>query len=208
MTDLSQHWNRAYEAREETALTWFEDTPETSLALIRAHAPAGLPLIDIGGGASRLVDACLTEGLGPVSVLDLSASALAASRVRLGEKADTVRWIAADATRWTPDRAYGVWHDRAAFHFLTETADQHAYLDVMTRALALGGVAIIATFAEDGPEACSGLPVRRWSSSDLSGAVDAATNGKITPVVSGRHTHVTPNGGAQKFQFSVFRKAR
>jgi ubiquinone/menaquinone biosynthesis C-methylase UbiE len=201
------HWDGVYAARAEEALTWFEADPALSLRLIAAHAGTGDPVIDVGGGASRLVDALLASGYGRLTVLDLSAAALAASRDRLGVAAGRVRWVVADVTAWEPvPGAYAVWHDRAAFHFLTDPADRHAYLTRMARALRSGGHAILMTFAEDGPETCSGLPVQRWSPETLAAEVAAQVPGAFVPVAAERHDHRTPKGNSQRFQASVFRR--
>src|SRR5205814_10594884 len=124
-------------------------------------------IIDIGGGTSRLVGSLVERGYEDVTVLDLSAAALASARSRIGDQADRVEWIAADVTIWEPSRAYDIWHDRAAFHFLTEPNDQAAYVARLRGALRVGGHAIIATFAPDGPERCSGLPVSRYDANSL-----------------------------------------
>src|SRR5260370_8814094 len=124
-------------------------------------------IIDIGGGASRLVDSLVSRGYEDVTVLDLSAAALAAARSRIGDKANRVAWITADVTAWQPSRTYDVWHDRAAFHFLTEPNDQAAYIARLRRALRVGGHAIIATFALYGPDRCSGLLARRYEPTAL-----------------------------------------
>jgi SAM-dependent methyltransferase len=159
-------------------------------------------IIDIGGGASRLVDALVREGFRSLSVLDVSERALAASRERLGPKAKNVAWIVADVTAWRPDKIYDVWHDRAAFHFLTEPGDRTAYAECVRNAVRPGGHIIIGTFALDGPERCSGLPVLRH---------DAASIGEILGpsfklIESGRDDHQTPGGSIQRFQFSRFQR--
>lgn len=199
------HWNRVYGDRDETDLTWFEDVPEPSLALIRAHASTGA-VVDIGGGASRLVDHLLVDGYGPVVVLDLSENALAAARTRLGDRAGDAEWIVADVTGWTPDRRFDLWHDRAVFHFLTDAADRARYIAVMDAALGDGGIAVIGTFAQDGPERCSGLPVQRYSPEALVAEIESHAPGRFTLLESRRHVHVTAGGARQNFQFSVFRK--
>lgn len=160
-------------------------------------------MIDIGGGTSRLAAALLARGLRDVTVLDLSQAALDAARARLGTGGDGVTWIAADVTRWTPTRRYDLWHDRAAFHFLVDPADRAAYLVRLDRALVPGGHALIATFALDGPERCSGLPVVRYSPETLAQVLGP----RFTPVARRLHDHLTPRGALQKFQFSLFRKA-
>ena len=178
-------------------------TPSTSLELIRSiGATRHSAVVDIGGGASRLVDALVNEGYQAVTVLDLSESALAAAKARLGQAAAGVTWIVADVIKWKPIQRFDVWHDRAAFHFLTDAADRSAYVKCLCEALRPGGDAIIATFALDGPEQCSGLPVIRY---------DAASLGEVLGdnfilVETRRHDHHTPMGSTQRFQFSVFRR--
>ncbi|MBF9057817.1 methyltransferase domain-containing protein [Rhodobacterales bacterium HKCCSP123] len=207
MDQQERHWDEVYGARAPEALTWFEEVPEISLGLIRRYAvPAG-PVVDVGGGASRLPDALLADGFGDICVLDLSAAALDISKSRLGPAASRVRWVVGDVTRWTPDKPYGVWHDRAVFHFLTSPADQDNYIGVMRRALAPGGHAIIATFAEDGPERCSNLPVVRYSPEALAARLEAGAPGVFAPVEAQRHVHATPMGRTQAFQVSVFRRS-
>ena len=197
------HWENVYTSKGEDQVSWFQETPALSLELIElAGARPNSGIIDIGGGASRLVDHLLSRGYADVTVLDLSAAALAAARSRMGEAADRVTWIAADVTQWEPSRSYDVWHDRAAFHFLNLAEDQQAYVSRLRRALRPGGHAIIGTFALDGPERCSGLAVSRYDAERL-----AATLGRGFELIdSRRHEHVTPWGAAQKFQFSTFRR--
>jgi ubiquinone/menaquinone biosynthesis C-methylase UbiE len=158
-------------------------------------------ILDIGGGASRLADHLIDLRFQDVTVLDLSEAALEAAKARLGSLAAQVHWIVADATVWEPQKAYDVWHDRAAFHFLTEDRDRAAYVARLERALKMGGYAIIATFALDGPERCSGLPVVRYDPASL-----GQTLGRAFQLVrTRRHAHTTPWGSDQSFQFSVFR---
>jgi 2-polyprenyl-3-methyl-5-hydroxy-6-metoxy-1,4-benzoquinol methylase len=197
------HWENVYRTKGEREVSWFQETPAISLELIRsAGAARHSAVVDVGGGASRLVDALVEQGYEAVTVLDLSESALAAAKARLGQAAAQVTWIVADVVEWKPLRRYELWHDRAAFHFLTEEADRSAYVACLREALAPGGHAIIATFALDGPERCSGLPVVRY---------DAASVGRVLGntfklVESRRHDHQTPMGGTQHFQFSMFRR--
>jgi SAM-dependent methyltransferase len=206
MTVDADHWDGVYAEREETALTWFEAEPALSLHLIEAHVPPTGSVIDIGGGASRLVDGLIDRGYRDVTVLDLSETGPAASRARLGRRADRVTWLQADVTRWRPERRYDLWHDRAAFHFLTETEDQRAYLAAMAAALRVGGHAIVMTFADDGPETCSGLPVARYAPEALADRMETLEPGAFLPVSSERWIHVTPKGRQQRFQASVFRR--
>jgi SAM-dependent methyltransferase len=195
------HWQSVYETKAEDAVSWFQPTAEPSLELISlTGARSDSAIIDIGGGASRLIDDLLAAGFQNLSVLDLSEAALAAAHARIGPKGDLVHWIVDDATSWTPPQTYDVWHDRAAFHFLTSPGDQSAYLTRLRQSLKQGGHAIFGTFALDGPEKCSGLPVQRHSASTL-----AKLLGPDFKLIHERlHDHATPFGTVQKFQFAVF----
>lgn len=202
--ELRTHWERVYAEKSDVEVSWHQDIPEVSLELAdEAGIDGASAVIDIGGGTSRFVDGLIERGVRNVTVLDLSEHALAKARDRLGSQAATIRWIAADVTRWTPDRDFDLWHDRAVFHFLTEPADRAAYLDRLSAALQPGAHAVIATFAPDGPERCSGLPVIRYSAQTLS----AELGDQFHLVTERYHRHVTPWGSAQSFQFNLFRKA-
>ncbi|CAN7741218.1 class I SAM-dependent methyltransferase [Neorhizobium sp. LjRoot104] len=201
-TDRQNHWEGVYKAKADTEVSWYEDTPELSLALLReAGLTPEMSVIDIGGGASRLVDALVEFGQAHVSVLDLSRAALDTANSRLVDAA-RVQWIVSDVTVWTPDRRYDLWHDRAAFHFLTTVADQQAYVRVLAQALRNGGKAVIGTFALDGPEKCSGLPVARYDADGL----EAVLGDQFRLATTRWHEHTTPWGSMQKFQFSTFEK--
>jgi SAM-dependent methyltransferase len=197
------HWENVYTTKGENEVSWFQQSPAPSLELIvQAGATSTSAIIDIGGGASRLVDNLIAQGFADVTVLDLSGAALAAARSRLGVRAERVNWIVADATNWEPARVYDIWHDRAAFHFLTDADDRAAYIARLKRGLKIGGHAIIATFALDGPEKCSGLPVARYDSASLGHTLGAA----FRLIDTRSHMHATPWGSQQSFQFSVFRR--
>jgi SAM-dependent methyltransferase len=197
------HWESVYTSKGENEVSWFQESPAPSSDLIvQAGATHASAIIDIGGGASRLVDYLVEQGFEDVTVLDLSAAALEAARRRLEGRADRVHWIVADATAWEPVKAYDIWHDRAAFHFLTDENDRAAYIARLARGVRAGGHAIIGTFALDGPEKCSGLPVARYDSASLGQALGA----KFQLVDTRRHEHATPWGSRQMFQFSVFRR--
>ncbi|MBR0704606.1 class I SAM-dependent methyltransferase [Bradyrhizobium diazoefficiens] len=203
MSDRSSHWDKVYATKGETEVSWFQTSPSTSLAMIRAADPdRETAIIDIGGGASRLVDALLQHGYRDVAVLDLSAHALDAAKKRLGDAASRVDWIVADATTWRPPKTYQVWHDRAAFHFLTDPQDRTAYVERLRSAVGPGGHVIIATFAPDGPEKCSGLPVQRHDSASLL----AELGPDFALIETRRETHHTPWASTQAFQFSRFRR--
>ena len=201
--DRQAHWENVYGTKGEKDVSWFQESPTISLDLIRATGVrSGASIIDVGGGASRLVDTLLGHGFEAVTVLDLSENALSAAKARLGNGASKVRWIVADVTTWEPADIYDVWHDRAAFHFLTEPKDRDAYAEKVSRAVRPGGHVIIGTFAPDGPERCSGLPVVRHDAKTLGN-----TLGRSFEVIERRrHDHRTPMGGIQRFQFSRFRR--
>jgi SAM-dependent methyltransferase len=197
------HWETVYATKAENEVSWFQDNPAPSLeAIALTGATPASSIIDIGGGASRLVDHLLAQGFVDVSVLDLSAAALDTAKARLGTQAAKARWIVADVTAWQPPASYDIWHDRAAFHFLTDANDRAAYVACLKRGLKPGGHAIIATFALDGPERCSGLPVMRYDAESLRRALGR----EFRLLQTQRHEHPTPWGSRQVFQFSVFRR--
>lgn len=201
--DRQAHWQNVYQTKGEGEVSWFQENPEISLDLIRATGvPPDASIIDIGGGASRLADALVEQGFNSVSVLDLSEKALATSRARLGPRASSVDWIVADVTTWQPSKTYDLWHDRAAFHFLTEPGDRAAYADCVRKAVRTGGHLIIGTFASDGPERCSGLPVVRHNA----GSLGQILGPSFDLMESRRHDHKTPGGNIQRFQFGRFQR--
>ena len=201
--DRTTHWQTVYATKPETTVSWYEAEPRHSLALIRQAVPgAAASVVDVGGGASTLVDHLLDAGHTDVAVLDISANALERARARLGRRADRPAWIVADVTRWQPPRTWDIWHDRAVFHFLTDAADQDAYIVALCAATAPGGFAILATFAADGPERCSGLPVRRYGQDDL-----ARRLGPRFRLLTGLAvTHATPWAAEQRFTYALFQR--
>ncbi|KZK90393.1 Trans-aconitate 2-methyltransferase [Pseudovibrio sp. Ad46] len=206
MNEKVAHWNAVYDAREEEYLTWYETQPTLSYQLVTQHLKLGETFIDVGGGASKLISILHAAGYGPLAVLDISSVVLDAGKERLGGVADDVEWINADITTWTPDKTYQVWHDRAVFHFLTEIEDQKAYINALVKAVPVGGTAIISSFAEDGPEKCSGLPVQRYSSRTLAAKLQALAPGVFALTDAQTHTHITPKKNQQNFQTSVFER--
>jgi SAM-dependent methyltransferase len=203
MTSTQDHWEHIYETKAENELSWYQENPAASLDLIRAlPLQKAAAIVDIGGGESRLVDALLDEGFYALTVLDISEAALAAAKARLGQRSAKVNWIVADVTAWKPDTAYDLWHDRACFHFLTEDSSRRVYTGRVARAVRPGGYVIIGTFALDGPERCSGLPVQRHDAA----SIGAVLGEDFALVESRRHDHVTPAGKTQRFQFSLFRR--
>ena len=202
-SDDQDHWAQVYEDKAPTAVSWYQEAPGRSLrALDRVGASSSSSFIDVGGGASNLVDALLVQGWQDITVLDLAAPALEAAKARLGALSETVQWEVADITDWRPFRQFDVWHDRAVFHFLTESRQREAYRRSFLSGLAPGGLVIMATFALDGPERCSGLPVQRYDAESL-----AEEMGDALLLIDGwREDHVTPWGAKQSFNWCAFRR--
>lgn len=203
MTDRRDHWQTVYTTKDDAAVSWFQDRPQPSLGLItRGGLPMDARIVDVGAGASRLVDALLDAGYSALTVLDIAPAALDTARARLGDRGGAVTWVAADITAWTPPAPFDVWHDRAVFHFLTEAADRAAYRATLHAGVRPGGRVVIGTFAPDGPQKCSGLPVMRYSPDAL--AAELGDGFRLVDSLSEAHT--TPGGAVQHFQFSVLHR--
>jgi 2-polyprenyl-3-methyl-5-hydroxy-6-metoxy-1,4-benzoquinol methylase len=201
----ADHWNHVYTSRPENGVSWFEPVPAVSLAMLdAAGVTPDMCVIDIGGGDSRLVDHLIQRGFTCLAVLDVSAAAIERAKARLGEQAAVPRWISADVAGEWDAQPVDVWHDRAVLHFLIDPGDRARYLAHLKLRVKPGGTVILSTFALDGPETCSGLPVARYSPEDL-----AATLGDDFRLVEWRpHMHQTPWGGTQSFQYSRFKRSR
>jgi ubiquinone/menaquinone biosynthesis C-methylase UbiE len=197
------HWEQVYTTKGETDLSWFQEHARQSVDLIeRTGVSKDAGIIDVGGGASTLVDDLLGKGYSNLTVLDLSEAALAAARARLGASARGVTWLVGDITHIElTQHAYDVWHDRAVFHFLTEPREREAYVRAVLRAVKPGGHVIVATFAEDGPQKCSGLPVMRYSADGL----HAEFGAPFKLLQQEREEHHTPSGTVQKFIYCLCR---
>lgn len=199
--DRHTHWNTVYDTKGDTNVSWFEPLPALSIEMLDA---AGLHedscVIDIGGGDSRVVDHLLDRGLRCVAVLDVSGAALRRAQTRLGERASIPTWIEADVTGPWSFEPVDIWHDRAVFHFLTDAADRARYRTHLEALVKPNGAVIVATFALDGPEKCSGLPVARYSPETLAGELGPA----FALVDSATHVHTTPWGTTQSFQYARF----
>lgn len=192
-----------YATRSPEDVSWYEPTPTLSLQRVgNAIRDGARSLIDIGGGASMLVDHVIDLGLSQLAVLDISERGLEVAGARLGEKANRVEWIVADVTQAADLGRFDVWHDRAVFHFLTDPADRAHYVALCERTVTPGGVAVVATFAPDGPETCSGLPVCRYDAADLAGQCGP----KFDLIETERHVHTTPRGVQQPFLYASFRR--
>jgi SAM-dependent methyltransferase len=192
------YWNAVYRRRGAAGVSWFQATPQTSLDLIRVlGVPRHTAVVDAGAGAGALTGHLAAAGFTDLTAVDVSAAALDAARQRLaGQPGVTaINWIRADLLSWRPGRRYGLWHDRAVFHFLTEPAARAAYLATVRVALAPGGAVILATFAPDGPGHCSSLPVARYSLGDLARALGPG----FTLTAARAEQHTTPDGTIQPF---------
>jgi len=197
------HWERVYTEKTVDSVSWFQTYPTMSMKLINATGLAKHEaIIDVGGGASVLVDTLVNEGFSKVSVLDIAGAALEYAKKRLADKAAAVEWFEHDVTTFVPPHSFHLWHDRAVFHFLTDAAARTRYLDVLAKAVPVGGHVIIATFAPEGPEQCSGLMVERYDEA------------KIVPLFAPRfilvekvsELHRTPALKDQQFNYFRFRR--
>ena len=197
------HWQSVYAAKAPGDVSWFQERPDVSLALVEATGlPKDAAILDVGGGASTLVDHLLAAGHTALSILDISEAALSHARARLGGDAGRVEWIAADVTRWRPAAPVDLWHDRAVLHFLTARRDQKAYFDTLRAALKPQGWAIIAGFAPGGPPTCSGLPIVQHDAGSL-----ARLFGDGFRLVEARdELHRTPWGAEQAFRYHLFHR--
>jgi SAM-dependent methyltransferase len=194
------HWQHQYATRAPDSVGWYEADPSMSRRLVAEALERGArSVIDVGGGASSLVDSLVDQRI-RVAVLDIAEAGLDVARERLGERAEQVTWIVADVTTAFDIGRFDVWHDRAVFHFLTEAADRAAYVALATRSTEGGGTALLATFAPDGPERCSGLPVCRYDGAAL--ALELGPAFRLE--ASEPYVHVTPSGVPQSFVYSRF----
>lgn len=203
--DSRSHWQKIYQTKGLQEVSWTQRTCAQSLEFIRkTGAPLDAPIIDIGGGASVLVDELLDRGYSDLTVLDIAGAALAAAQARLGGRSDKVAWLEQDITRAALTRQYAVWHDRAVFHFLTEASDRAAYAQTLAAGLQPGGHLILSTFAKDGPLKCSGLEIRRYDCEEI----QAELGGSLELLDRAKEDHVTPFGTIQKFSYCFFKKGR
>ncbi|MBF0587685.1 MAG: class I SAM-dependent methyltransferase [Magnetococcales bacterium] len=207
--DRQEHWQKIYHDKHFDQVSWYQDEARTSLNLIRESALRhDQAMIDVGGGASGLVDTLLADGYRDVTVLDLSSHGLDQARTRIGPASNAARWITADITRYTPTKdlddppPFYLWHDRAVYHFLTDPADQHAYRTTLCQSLKVGGHLILAAFADDGPTKCSGLTVRQFSPDSMTH--DFAEY--FTLVRHIKETHQTPSGSRQSFLYGLYER--
>jgi SAM-dependent methyltransferase len=204
MTDRKNHWERVYRDKSPLEVSWFQENPALSLRLIKKTRIAlDAPIIDVGGGASLLVDRLCEAGYSDIGVLDVSASALAHAKNRLADKTCAVNWYEADVTGFKPPKRFALWHDRAVFHFLTSGADRDSYVSVLKKALKPGGHLIMMAFAIDGPVKCSGLDIVQYDADKMKSTLGPG----FELVETGHEMHITPTGNQQKFAYFRFTKS-
>jgi trans-aconitate methyltransferase len=196
VSERKTHWEKIYESNSPQKVSWYQDEPTLSMRLIRdTRIPNDAPIIDVGGGASTLVDRLLDASYSNISVLDISASAMLHARERLADKAAEIEWYNEDITGFNPPHRFALWHDRAVFHFLTSQDDRNKYLNVLKQSLEPGGHVIIMTFAVGGPQKCSGLEIMQYDEEKL--MVEFGQEFEL--LETGHQDHVTPAGSEQKF---------
>lgn len=201
--DRKEHWEKIYRTKELKDVSWFQPTPETSLDFFKQfNVPTDAKVIDIGGGDSFLVDHLLDRGYRDITVLDISQAAIDRAKQRLGERADQVKWIVADAATFRPTEKYDFWHDRAAFHFLTDEQEITDYLETSQRHINPTGVLVIGTFSDQGPKKCSGIEIRQYTEAAMTDRLKKYFE-KIKCI---RVDHLTPFDTVQNFVFCSFRK--
>ena len=201
--DAAAHWNASYEGKGIRQVSWFESSPEASLALIeRAGLDETAAIIDVGSGASRLAGELLSRGYRDVTVADVSSAALGAAKSGLRAEAERIQWIVADVRTHDFGRQFDLWHDRAVFHFMVGDADRASYLANLRRSLKVGGHLVLATFGPDGPTSCSGLPVQSYGAPEM----EALLGDEFDLVEDELKIHHTPSGSEQQFQYALFRR--
>ena len=201
--NFSEHWNTIYGTKAENEVSWFQSYPKTSMEFVDLfHLPLDANIIDIGGGDSHFVDALLDKGFKNIWVLDISENAIERAKQRLGERASKVNWIVSDVVNFDPPVHFDLWHDRAAFHFLTSEENIYKYVSIAEDAIKKDGYLILGTFSENGPKKCSGLEIKQYSEASMSTRFEI-TFDRIKCV---REDHLTPFNTTQNFLFCSFRR--
>lgn len=198
-TQSQEHWQQVYSSKAADEVSWYQREPEVSIRLIEKYSSPSSRVIDVGAGESLLVDQLMSRGYRELTVMDISSSALEDVKARLGANADVVQFEVADVRHWQPSHTFDVWHDRAVFHFMNSDEDIVSYVQALQASMVSGGIAIIGTFAEDGPTQCSGLDVRRYSAERLA----AVFSDDFSLVETEPEEHVTPWGAVQHFAWVV-----
>jgi SAM-dependent methyltransferase len=203
MESNQSHWENIYQTKDSKKVGWYQERPIVSLGFFEEFIKdKNEAVLDVGGGDSLLVDHLIALGYQDVSVLDISTTSLNKAKERFGKNAEKIDWIHSDITAFTPDRTYDVWHDRAVFHFLREDDKIKSYIDIASSALESGSWLFIGTFSEEGPETCSGLPVKRYTKEALANSFSQS----FDCVKSFNMDHITPSGAVQNYSFCYLRK--
>lgn len=201
--DRTQHWENVYQTKSSTEVSWYEPDPKQSLDLIlQVAGDSRGRVLDFGGGQSFLVDRLLDAGFEHVAVLDISQTAIEATKARLGERASQVEWIVADITQREKLGEFDVWHDRAVFHFITDPDDRRHYVELLRRSLPIGGHFVVGTFAKGGPEKCSGLTICQYDAATM----QAELGPSFEALECSEYLHTTPTGKPQQFFFGVYKR--
>jgi len=201
--DRKKHWEQIYQTKQLSEVSWYQPTPDTSLKFFEQfNIPKEAKIIDVGGGDSLLVDHLLERGYENITVLDISESALARAKLRLGERASLVKWIIADAATFKPTGQYDFWHDRAAFHFLTQEDEIGDYINTVQQSITPSGILVIGTFSEQGPKKCSGIEIKQYSETSMTERLKDFFE-KIECITV---EHKTPFDTIQQFVFCSFRR--
>lgn len=201
--ELKEHWEKIYDTKQPDEVSWFQPYPKTSIEFVELFKlPKDVAIIDIGGGDSNFVDALIAEGYEDITVLDISAKAIERARKRLGEKAQMVKWIVSDVTKFNPEKRYTFWHDRAAFHFLTTNELADKYVETAKKGILKNGYLVLGTFSETGPDKCSGLEVRKYSQESMSNKFE----GGFKRIKCIEEEHHTPFNTTQNFVFCSFQR--
>jgi ubiquinone/menaquinone biosynthesis C-methylase UbiE len=201
--DRKRHWENIYTSKELENCSWFQSTPVTSLEFIeQTNISKSAKIIDVGGGDSFLADSLLKKGYTDITVLDISEAALTRAKQRLGNKANKVKWVIGDATNFVTPKKYDLWHDRATFHFFTDQKDVNNYIATAKNCLNVGGILVVGTFSENGPEKCSGIKIKQYSQEELSNAFQ----GSFKRIKCLNVDHPTPFNTIQNFTFCSFIK--
>lgn len=203
MSNSKEHWEKVFATKKETEVSWFQEYPKTSIAFLELfNLPLHANIIDIGGGDSHFIDALIEKGYQNIFLLDISANAIERAKKRLGDKAKHVTFIVSDITEFKPIVKFDFWHDRAAFHFLTNEENISKYVAIAENAIKKGGYLILGTFSDKGPKKCSGLEIQQYTEASMNARFEVAFN-RIKCI---RENHITPFNTTQNFLFCSFQK--
>jgi 2-polyprenyl-3-methyl-5-hydroxy-6-metoxy-1,4-benzoquinol methylase len=205
MFDKKQHWENIYSTKQLEQLSWYEQKPSISLAFLKnLRIAKNAKIIDIGGGETLFADSLLELGYQDITILDISEKSIEKAKLRLKEKSNQINWIIADATQFVPNQAYDFWHDRAAFHFLTDEQDTQKYIQTIKNGLSVNGRLVVGTFSDNGPEKCSGIAIKQYSEQNLT----IRFNEYFQKIKCIKTEHITPSKTIQNFVFCSFKLSK